>query len=122
MRTTNQQTIIKAVLKKYGGHRSAEEVFHKVRRRLPQISLATVYRNLKRLTELGEVKRLFVNGKTLYESDHGIHSHFICCRCGKIEDIEIQQETLLATLKRKGYKTESLDIIATGVCKACSKS
>jgi Fe2+ or Zn2+ uptake regulation protein len=121
MRTTNQLLIIGRTLHKLEGHFTAEEIYTKVKKGLPRISLATVYRNLQKLTELGEVKQTIISGRTLYEKAHGNHSHFFCIKCKSVEDIGIQEDTLTATLKRKGYHLETLDIIATGICRQCSK-
>ena len=120
MRITNQQEIIRRALERLGGHLGAEEVFKRVRRSLPRISLATVYRNLQRLVELGHIQTVHIRGKAYFEPSVGPHSHFLCFKCGKIKNIEIQQTTLEATLKRKGYTPESIEIITMGICKECT--
>ncbi len=84
---TSQRKIISDYLKNTFSHPKAEDVYLEVRRKLPQISLGTVYRILNLLKNKGEVREI------LYEVNHydanlSPHSHFICEGCKKIFDIE----------------------------------
>jgi Fe2+ or Zn2+ uptake regulation protein len=78
----------------------------------PNISLGTVYRNLKLLADEGEIITLETEDKKLhYDGDTSRHSHFICSKCGKIIDLfkpaampdEIKQEGLLVTGEKCVY-------------------
>ena len=60
-----------------------------VKKDMPAISLATVYRNLNSLADNGEILKLEINGEAHYDGFCHLHSHFVCNECGKIIDIEI---------------------------------
>ena len=57
---------------------------------MPNVSLGTIYRNLKTLVEMGEVQELsYGSGHTRYDAKAHNHYHFVCDECGKIEDLDI---------------------------------
>ncbi len=56
-RITRQRRVILEELRRVNNHPSADEIYEIVRRRMPRISLGTVYRNLEMLTELGEIQK-----------------------------------------------------------------
>ena len=69
-------------------HPSADEVYLRARRRLPRISLGTVYRNLELMASKGIIRRLNANaGQKRFDPIAEQHCHFRCNACGKIEDI-----------------------------------
>ena len=69
-------------------HPSAEWVYGQLRQEHPDISLATVYRNLKRFCDTGRVRSIgVVNGQERFDADLSPHSHFVCRRCGAVQDI-----------------------------------
>ncbi len=85
---TNQRRVIIEELRKLKTHPTAEELYCKVKRRIPLISLATVYRNLDVLSEAGEVLRLEIAGKQKrFDGDTSPHYHLRCKECGAVEDI-----------------------------------
>lgn len=85
---TNQRRVIIEELRKLKSHPTAEELYCKVKRRIPLISLATVYRNLDVLSEAGEVLRLEIAGKQKrFDGDTSPHYHLRCKECGAVEDI-----------------------------------
>lgn len=82
-----------AVLRAVDGvrdHPTAQQVFGRVRRELPQVSLGTVYRNLDKLTRDGRVRVLRLDsGARLYDTVERRHDHFVCERCGVVIDIDV---------------------------------
>lgn len=129
--TQTRQAIIE-ILSSKGGHLSAEEIFLDVKKILPGIGLATVYRNLEILKELGIVREFdFKDGRARYEfvaDKEGVeHYHLICRICGKIIDYEITPEEeadpleeLKKNLKEKfNFSIERWDIQFFGLCEKC---
>ncbi len=88
MRRTEQRTVILEELRLCSNHPSADEVYLRVKERLPHISLGTVYRNLELMASQGMIRRLHTNcGQKRFDPIAEKHCHFRCMACGKIEDI-----------------------------------
>ena len=84
---TQQRKVILEELKKTNSHPGADEIYERVRKRLPQISLGTVYRNLEILSELGEIQNLELGGGLKrFDSNPKKHYHIRCIRCGRVDD------------------------------------
>ncbi len=87
---TRQRKMILEVLKKNKTHPSADELYEKVRKRLPRISLGTVYRNLEILSELGEIQKLEISGTLKrFDGNPDKHYHIRCINCGRLDDVPI---------------------------------
>lgn len=107
-----------------GGHVSVEELVARVRRIDPRVSVATVYRTMKLLSDCGlAVPRHFGGGQTRYEASAGRahHDHMICTRCGEIvefanERIESLQEVVA---RRHGFEVEMHKLELYGRCARC---
>lgn len=107
-----------------GGHVSVEELVARVRRLDPRVSVATVYRTMKLLSDCGlAIPRQFGGGQTRYEAAAGRehHDHMICTRCGEItefanEKIESLQETIA---RRHGFDVETHKLELYGRCARC---
>lgn len=88
MRLTNQRKIILEELRAVTTHPTADEVYGMVRKRMPRISLGTVYRNLEVLSVLGLVRKLEnTAGQKRFDGDISPHHHIRCDVCGKVGDI-----------------------------------
>lgn len=91
MRQTEQRSLILEELKecaRIGHHPGADEVYVRVKKRLPRISLATVYRNLELLAGNGAIKRLDMGERHMrFDGIVEPHCHFRCTRCGHVEDL-----------------------------------
>ena len=87
-RNTKQRQAILEELQKLASHPTASELYEVVRRRLPRISLGTVYRNLELLAQMGKVRKLIMNAtEARYDGNLTRHFHLSCDRCGRIEDL-----------------------------------
>lgn len=93
LRMTRQRKIILEELRKVNTHPSADEVYDMVRKRLPRISLGTVYRNLEILSKTGEIQKLEPSG-TLKRFDGNAydHYHIRCIQCDRIVDAHIEND------------------------------
>ena len=68
-------------------HPTADMVYRSVRDQIPNISLGTVYRNLKDLADEGVIISFTQNGKEHFDGNNHPHMHLCCSVCGKIEDL-----------------------------------
>ena len=85
-----QRDLIKKNLANRYDHPTADMVYYSIRQELPNISLGTVYRNLKFLVEQGDIISLNLGDSREHFDGHITpHYHFICSQCGTIEDIFI---------------------------------
>ena len=124
MRMTPQRRVILEELRRVNDHPAADEIYQRVRKRLPKISLGTVYRNLEVLCELGEIQRLELSGSTKrYDGVPTKHYHIRCIECGRVDDAPIAP---LNQLEDDLYGTTVYEIIGhnlefTGLCPQCSR-
>jgi Fe2+ or Zn2+ uptake regulation protein len=90
LRCTPQRFAVYDQLCRIEHHPTAEDVFHAVRRHIPKISLATVYKALEALVEIGAATRLSPEGATAsarYDARSEAHYHFRCLRSGSVHDL-----------------------------------
>jgi Fur family ferric uptake transcriptional regulator len=88
LRKTEQRTVILEELRRCGSHPAADEIYLRVRQRLPRISLGTVYRNLEIMASRGMLRCLDSgSGQKRFDPVAEEHCHFYCSSCGKIEDV-----------------------------------
>jgi Fur family ferric uptake transcriptional regulator/Fur family peroxide stress response transcriptional regulator len=118
-RITNQKRVILDYLKSTETHPTAEKVYFEVKKKLPQISLGTVYRILNNLKEKGEIQEI-PSQVSHFDGDILPHAHFICQNCQKIFDVFLHCE-ILKNQKIKVGKIKNYQIIFYGICKKCQK-
>jgi Fur family ferric uptake transcriptional regulator/Fur family peroxide stress response transcriptional regulator len=121
-RMTKQKRVILEVLKDTKSHPTADWVYEKVRRKIPNISLGTVYRNLNILKSQGEILELsYGKGYSRYDGTPENHYHFTCESCAKVFDVDcpVAGELEDAVTATMGYKVRSHRLEFYGVCKDC---
>jgi len=119
---THQRQVIYDVLIGMPGHPSPEEVYAKVRKRIPSISLATVYKNLNRFLKAGLVQETSLHhGSLRVEVNDHPHHHVVCSSCKKIEDIDSDQIGPLHVRGRlpKGFAVQRFSVDVIGLCARC---
>ena len=121
MKYSLQRELVKDILKNRTDHPTADMVYAAARERAPQISLATVYRNLKTLAESGEIVTLETADKKLrYDGKVNGHAHFICNCCGRIYDVwappRVPEE-----LSQNGFTVTESKSVYYGFCGECAK-
>ncbi|CAB1059979.1 Peroxide stress regulator PerR, FUR family [Olavius sp. associated proteobacterium Delta 1] len=87
LRMTRQRQVILEELRKVNTHPSADEIYEMVRKRLPRISLGTVYRNLEILSENGEIQKLELGcSPKRFDGVAEDHYHIRCLDCNRVID------------------------------------
>ena len=104
-------------------HPSAEWIYSRLKHEFPDLSLGTVYRNLKLLESNGKIKSVAViSGSEHYDAIMAEHPHFICRSCGKIRDLPtmflLPELTNVKSVRGVG-KVESTSLIYYGKCEDC---
>lgn len=106
-------------------HPSAEWVYEHVKAEMPDISLATVYRNLSLFKDQGLIVSLgTVKGVERFDGNTQPHVHFICTECGCIVDlpgISVPEELNAAVSRSSGGRVDSCQLTFTGLCGECRK-
>jgi Fur family ferric uptake transcriptional regulator len=121
-RQTRQRQAILEDLCSVKTHPSAYELYEMVKKRLPRISLGTVYRNLEFLSEKGVIRKLIHGGtEARFDGDRSTHYHVRCLRCNRVDDlcfgpIGVLEDFLrsLNTCEIVGYSLEFI-----GICPTC---
>jgi Fur family ferric uptake transcriptional regulator len=123
---THQRMVILEEVKKDHSHPTADEIFARVRRKMPKISLATVYRNLEMLADRGLIRKLEPGRLQMrFDSETHEHYHLTCMQCGRLEDSVIEPaDQALAGLNHALKYTNESGIIShrlefVGLCKKC---
>jgi len=121
---TRQRRVILDELRKTDGHPSADEVYEMVRKRLPRISLGTVYRNLEILSELEEIQKLEHCGtQKRFDGNPENHYHIRCLRCDRVDDAPVG---VIHDLEQKlsgetDYTVLGHRLEFVGLCRECSR-
>ena len=122
MRNSKQKDIVLSSLRKIGTHPSADELYKFIHEEHAEIGVATVYRNLNKLSENGEIRKINgLDGSSHYDWNLEPHYHFICKCCGKIHDITyaIAPDMIARAECVSGCKILELEITFKGLCKEC---
>lgn len=125
--TPQRQVVLQIFLDHPGEHLSAEDVHGILRDNKSEIGLATVYRSLELLSDLGILQKMeFGDGCSRYEVNttdpaHHHHHHLICTKCGKVIEFE---DDLLEPLEqdiqeKSGFKISDHQVKFFGLCKEC---
>jgi Fe2+ or Zn2+ uptake regulation protein len=121
MRYSKQRKLITDIIKSRCDHPTADIIYQTAREFEPNISLGTVYRNLKLLADEGVVITLETEDKKIhYDGDLSRHSHFICSSCGKIIDLFRPAKTP-DELKELGLTVKEEKCIYYGDCAQCKR-
>lgn len=129
-RYSKQRELILRMLQERDDHPTVEMLYTDLKKEMPEIGIATVYRNLSDLCEEGMIRKIKTqnDGPDRFDGNIKPHIHFECLACHHIYDIfpeEKEYEKLNDNLK-KTAKTIGADAVATnmkvyGVCKSCKK-
>lgn len=125
-RITPQRVAILRIFLNSQDHPSVEQVYAQVKADFPSTSLATVYKTVNLLKEIGEILEIgFACGGNRYDGNKPYpHPHLICTRCKKIMDSDIDLVDQIASELEQisGYRIVSHQIEFFGICPACQKN
>jgi len=124
LRPTAQRYAVLEFLAESSVHATAVEIFRAVNRNDPRASRATVYNNLRSLAKAGLVREVMSDGKAArFDANLRRHHHFVCERCGAVEDIpwfDLPPSASRAALG--GREVNNYEIVFHGACVGCRDS
>jgi len=124
MNYSRQREIIYDTLRRNAVHPTAERLYQIIKKEQPEsnIGIATVYRNLKKMADTGNIKKI----RGLEDAEHFDHNthnhyHFLCEKCNEVFDIDadVAPDIIELTRKKTGFIVNSFDIVFHGICKNC---
>lgn len=121
---TRQRAAVFDYLSEVDHHPTAEEVYLAVKRKLPKISLATVYKNLEKLVECGAASKLtYGDAAARYDIRTDHHYHTRCLECGRIQDFDVAEgaELLRQIKPRSGFTVKDYRLELLGYCRGCRR-
>lgn len=125
LKKTKQKEVILRVLRSTTSHPTATWIYDEVRKEIPNISLGTVYRNLRLLKERGEILELELNGTaSRFDARTDNHDHFTCEKCGHVFDIDepVGQKFNGRVARKTGFKISYYRLEFHGLCRECQES
>ena len=123
LRLTRPRRIILDVVRATDAHPTAASVYRRVRRRLPRVSLATVYRNLRLLAAEGLLAERAAADGMRFDGNTGAHDHFTCLACDRIYDVPARPQPAVRarTASRTGFEVLDYRMEFYGRCGACRR-
>ena len=122
-RTTRQLEQVFKALEGDHTHPVAHEIYRRVHKKLPRISLATVYRNLHSLVDEGKIRTVLLDGQgARFDPETSRHDHFVCERCGRVVDLFLRpaRPGALRSLVKQGYVVTTHTVTVHGMCQVCA--
>ena len=123
LRLTRQRDVLHRALSQTKGHPTADDVVKKVRKVLPTVSHATVYRNVQELVRAGLIGTLERSGAAVqFEINPDHHHHFMCQRCGQVWDVYLDRVAVTLDRQRSplnGVRIDRRDVQLHGLCARC---
>lgn len=115
---TKYEKAIFQIVESSRSHMTAEQVFAALRQQYPNVVLATVYNNLNRLWENGQIQKVSVEGMSDRYDRIAQHDHLVCKECGKLLDIDLKDLTRQLQ-KQVGVPILSYDLKLVYLCEEC---
>ena len=125
-RYSKQREVVYNVLCNTKTHPTVDWVHEEAKKVLPEIGIATVYRNLRELVKHGMARVVLTpDNKEHFDADMTQHPHFICKSCGCVLDVATKGCTDIATkgctdIAQEGFVVDSCDTTFFGTCPACN--
>jgi Fe2+ or Zn2+ uptake regulation protein len=121
LRTTPQRYAVIAFLMEQAGHPTAGEIFDAVNRVDPRSSRATIYNSLRDLVQAGLVREVAMEGRAArFEAKGMQHHHFICDRCGNVEDVDWYDVARPPASSIGKRVLRECELIFRGLCARCA--
>jgi Fe2+ or Zn2+ uptake regulation protein len=121
LKVTPQRLIVLKYLGGHYTHPTTEKIYSDLKSNNPSLSKTTVYNSLETLEKHGIIQSITISGSEhRYDFNHGMHHHFLCKKCGKIVDIDIECPNI-ERMSSYGHKVEEIHGYIKGICKDCLK-
>jgi Fur family peroxide stress response transcriptional regulator len=124
IKVTQQRLEVYLELATTEDHPTIEQLHARIRRRMPSISLDTVYRTIAAFERFGVIQRVrLADGRSRYDANLDVHHHFICTRCHVVRDFywpAFDSARAPAEVQRLG-DVRSKHVEARGLCQECQK-
>ncbi len=125
IRMTHQREVVLDELRNSYTHPTADELYVNVRKKLPRISLATIYRTLETLEQVGLVKKITIDCNQMrFDGNVEDHYHITCVQCGRVDDIPSSaiKKVEVKTGEVDGYTVIGHQIHFFGICNTCGET
>ena len=122
---THQRQVLYEVMKTMHGHPSPEEIYARVKKKIPAISLATVYKNIHLFVESGVFREVSMHhGSLRVEMNDESHHHLVCSKCRRITDIGEKELGLVSKQEKLpcGFLVERYAVDVIGICAKCQQT
>jgi Fur family peroxide stress response transcriptional regulator len=121
LRLTPQRQQVYDVLLARRDHPTADEVFVRAKKHMPEISHATVYNCLGALVECGLVRQVQLDrGATRFCPNMHEHCHFYCDECDRVFDMDMPPKAQAGVALPRGFRIKQIDLAIHGVCADCA--
>ena len=124
-RNTIQRALVLEAVNKLKCHATADEIYESLAGEHPNLSRATVYRNLQRLCEIGEIRRREIpGGADRFDHLCSDHYHVRCVQCGRVLDVDMDYMRDIEHLIKNsgGFTFTGHDIVFKGICPDCKRT
>ena len=118
-RFSKQREAIISYLAGTTSHPTAEEVYAAVREEYPKIGIATVYRNLNRLSADGEIMKIDCGSSDRFDYRTSDHGHFTCTSCGRVYDVFMDFDKFAELADEMPGEVKHTELMFYGICKHC---
>ena len=123
-RKSQQKNTILKVLKGTTSHPTADWIYSEVRKEIPNVSLGTIYRNLRQLKARGKILKLHIDDvSSRFDYNTKSHCHFRCTKCKQVFDLIVPEcSKMIEQLSRqRGLQISSYMVTFSGLCVKCQK-
>ena len=122
MNYSKQREVVLDALTQNVIHPTAENLYAIIQKDYPEVSKATLYRNLSQLADAGIIKKIDgLESSAHYDHNTHLHYHFICEKCGRVYDVSsnVASDVVCKTEKETGFKITNHELVFRGLCKDC---
>ena len=105
-------------------HPTAEQLYSIIQKEYPEVSKATLYRNLGKLADTDVIKKIDgLEASAHFDHNTHLHYHFICEKCKKVYDVssDVANDVVRKTEEETGFEIHHHDIVFSGLCDKCKK-
>jgi len=126
--TSQREAVLDVIIENDGKHLSSEEIYELVKAKIPEIGIATVYRTLILLEDMGIINKVDLDdGKGRYEinrsKEEHLHHHLICLKCGSVLEVkyDLLEHLEEQILDETGFIVKNHSVKLYGYCKECAE-